>query len=374
MTEKGMTLALHQKFSNTFNPKGLSIFEFIFKLISVVEDKKSLIDFVKSHDTITTWCLYVTFSNGDVVAADCFGSNSHINEAVIPDRGFLYFCNHLEDPTKDQSRMLPLGFGHYNKMREQTALFKCQDFTKKSKKNITELELLKLMSTPYKQSNELTQFSKFKLDNLTPSSISVMVMNPTSGKALVTGGPAPKCYRNEIFSITSSFDRPTMDKIEIKTKDIVDHEYFQGLHALMEAQKGFDHKNSVNVYHQLQMAIDYLHDYPEKHLAHFYFLVAQYMFETHNLVLGHVLDDFRKMKNHLPEYLKQHCIMFIGRLEKILNLPPSTEEDLLTIQNLRQIYVREQKIPRPLFHLTTKNLIIPRIDILDIIYLNTTTY
>ena len=373
MTEKGMTLALHQKFTNTFNPKGLPIFEFIFKLIRNVDDKKTLIEFIKAHETITTWCLYVTFSNGDVVAADCFGSKSFINETVVPDQGFLYFCNYLEDPQLEQSKILPLGFSYYNNMRKQSALSKCLSFSKKTKKNITELELLKLMSTPLKQSNELIHFKNFNLDNLTPSSISVMAMNATAGRALVTSGQAPKCFRDEVFCIKDSFNRPIIEKVKVKPKDIVDQDYFYGLHALMEAQKGFDLKNSVNVYHQLQMAIDYLEIYPEKHLAHFYFLVAQYIFETHQIVLGHVLDDFKKMRDHLPYYLKQHCIMFISRLEKILSLPPSTEEDLISIQNLRKVYTMEQKIPRLIFHLTTKNLIIPRIDILDIIYLNTQT-
>lgn len=48
MTEDGLTLALHQKFTNSFNPQGMSIFEYIFKMIQNANDKKSVIEFVKA--------------------------------------------------------------------------------------------------------------------------------------------------------------------------------------------------------------------------------------------------------------------------------------------------------------------------------------
>jgi len=95
MTEDGITLALHQKFTNIFNPKGMSIFEYILKLIKKANDKKSVIDFINQHQTITTWCLYMTFKNGDVIACDLSGEQPFINELQIPDTGILYFCNHL---------------------------------------------------------------------------------------------------------------------------------------------------------------------------------------------------------------------------------------------------------------------------------------
>ncbi len=140
----------------------------------------------------------------------------------------------------------------------------------------------------------------------------------------------------------------------------------------MEAQKGFDAHNPIDIYHHLQMAIDHLQHYPERKIAEFYFLIAQYLYESHSKVLANILNDFKKFEDNLPPYLNDHCLLFIGRLERILKMSPSMEEDKIETMKLREIYQRELKIPRAIFHTASKGMIIPRIDILDVIYVLTT--
>ena len=140
---------------------------------------------------------------------------------------------------------------------------------------------------------------------------------------------------------------------------------------MMKAQKGFDLNEPQTVYHNLQFAIDHLGDYSEKGIAEFYFLIAQYMFETHSKVLMTLLHDFKKLEGHLPQTLNDHCLLFIGRLEKILQVANTLEEDKIIHPKLRAIYNFELKIPRLVFHSVTKGMIIPRLDILDVIYLYT---
>jgi hypothetical protein len=106
-------------------------------------------------------------------------------------------------------------------------------------------------------------------------------------------------------------------------------------------------------------------------MARFYFLVAQYIYETHDKVLLSLLHDFRNLEGKLPSTLNDHCLLFIGRLEKILNQHPSVEEDRIQHVKLREIYQLENKIPRLIFHLTTRLIMIPRIDLMDIIYVHT---
>ncbi len=371
MTEKGMTVALHQKFTNFFNPQGQSIFEYVFDLVKNCDNKENVTAFIKSRPTITTWSLYITFKNGDVLAADVMGEKSFVHYPPIPENGILYFCNHLEDKNRKQKDFLPLGFDHYNLMREESASEKIHLFLNKKKQTPTELELMQLMSSPQKADLK-KDFKDWKLDNLTPSSLTVMTLNPTVGKALYLEGPAPKVFRDAVIELSNCFERMTKSAVKIKKNSAVDNEYFEGLHAIMEAQKGFDGHDSVQVYHQLQMAIDHLEHYPEKKLAQFYFLIAQYIYETHEKVLANLLSDFRAFEHHLPEYLNDHCLLFIARLEKILKLEGvPLEEDRLITTKLRDIYRLECKIPRAIFHMTTKNIIIPRMDILDVIYLYT---
>lgn len=371
MTEDGITLALHQKFTNVFSPQGMSIFEFIFQMIKSANDKKSIIEFVKAHQTITTWCLYMTFKDGDVLACDLGTGSPYINELQVPDSGILYFCNHLEDKSINQRQFLPLGFDQYNLMREEIAAQKIVKLMSKKKHNPSSIELLHMMTTPLDQKIESADLSQFKLDNITLSSLSAMTMNPTDSSALFMGGAAPKVYRDEVIEITEAFSRVRQAPFKTKNMPTFDSEYQAGLFSMMEAQKGFDAHDSVSIYHNLQMAIDHLEHYPEQKIAAFYFLIAQYLYETHTQVLANLLSEFKKFEDKLPPYLNDHCLLFIGRLERILKMPPSMEEDKIQTKKLRELYQREQKIPRPIFHISSKKMIVPRIDILDVIYVMT---
>ncbi len=373
MTEGGMTLSLHQKFTNILNKDGTSIFEIVLNLIKNANDRNSAIDFLKNQQSITTWCLYISFKNGDVLAVDLMGKEHYFNQLSIPDNDVLYFCNHLENKTLKQEDFLPTGFHQYNLMREEVANKKIKEFNKQKHKS--ELELIQLMATPLNQKVKTPgHYEHYLMDNITPSSLTVVTMNPTRASALYLDGPAPKLYRDNILSLNDCFKNPT--QIQIKAKNVKKNKmasdnYYEGLSSLMKAQKGFDQKDSQNVYHYLQFAIDHLEDYPEKCVAQFYFLIAQYMFETHQRVLFNLLDEFKNLVDHLPQTLNDHCLLFIGRLERILQVANTLEEDKIIHPKLRTLYQLELKIPRILFHPTTKGMIIPRVDILDVIYLYT---
>lgn len=367
MTEDGMTLSLHQKFTNVFNKDGLSIFELIFDMLKNAGDKASVLDYLRSHQSITTWCLYMSFKNGDVLGVDVMGKDLYCNELTVPDEGILYFCNHLENKTINQEDMLPTGFHQYNLMREEIAAKKIQQYLKKKER--TDLSLIKMMATPYDQKFKKGEYEHYKMDNITPSSLSVMTLNPTAQKSLYVDGPAPKLYRNNLLSLSDVFTNPAQQPLKSNKKEkTVAEDYWEGLHALMQAQHAFDKRDAQSVYHNLQFAIDHLEQFPERCIAEFYFLIAQYIYETHPKVLTTLLHDFKKLQGHLPQTLNDQCLLFIGRLERILTNAVTLEEDEIKHPKLKSIYNLELKIPRSVFHLTTKNMIVPRIDILDVIY------
>lgn len=370
MTEDGMTLALHQKFTNLFNKNGVSIFELIFELLKNANDKKSVIEFLKSNQSITTWCLYMSFKNGDGLAIDIMGDDLAYNEFSIDNESMTYFCNHLIDQKLNQEDFLPTGFNQYNKMREEIAHKKIHHLMNKNEKR--EIEILKYFSQPYKQ-KKISKGEQFKLDPLTPSSLSIMTLNPSSQTAYYIPNDAPKVYRGEMLEIKDSFSNPVLEKkISKKATQSGLDDYHQGLSAMMKAQKGFDLNEPQMVYHNLQIAIDHLENYPEKYLATFYFYLAQYINENHSKVLTYLLSEFKTLKNHLPENLTDHCNLFILRLELILDMNHSIGVHDIRHHKLKQIWEKEAKIPKGLFHLTTRNMIVPRIDISDVIYLYTT--
>jgi hypothetical protein len=367
MTEDGMTLALHQKFTSLFNKNGMPIFELIFDLIKNANDKKSVLEYLKKNPSMTTWGLYMSFKNGEILAADLMGDTVISNEFSLEENQILYFGNKLEDKSINQENFLPLGLQQFNLMREEIAHLKI----KKLRKH-TDLELIKTMSSPYEQTYKNNNFSHYKIDPLTPSSLSIMTLNPSESIALYVTGDAPKVYRNNIVRVNQAFDGPIIEIIQDKKHTNKHENYFQGLHSLMEAQIGFDLRDSQKIYHYLQFAIDHFENHIENGMAQFYFLVAQYIYETHEKSLANILHDFQRLEGKLPPTLNDHCLLFIGRLEKILNLHPTVQEELIRHPKLREIYQLECKIPRLIFHLTTKMIMIPRIDLMDIIYLHTT--
>ena len=370
MTEDGITLALHQKFTSVFNKDGQSIFELIINLIKNANNKKSALEYLKKNPSITTWCLYMSFKNGDILAVDLMGGTIFANEFTLEENQVLYFGNKLEDKSINQENFLPLGFHQFNHMREEIAHKKINHFLKRKKR--TDTDLIKMMSTPYEQAHKHHNYSHYNLDPLTPSSLTIMTMNPTESTALYIDGAAPKVYRNNLIRLKNTFVDPKIEVVHDK-KHVHTHEnFYQGLRSLMEAQIGFDLRDPQKIYHHLQFAIDHFDNRIEQGMAKFYFLVGQYMYETHEKVLSNILHDFRNLEGKLPPNLNDHCLLFIGRLEKILSLHPSVQEDCIRHPKLREIYQWETKIPRIIFHLTTKMIMLPRLDLMDIIYIHTT--
>ncbi len=367
ITESGMSIALHQKFTNIMNLKGESIFEIIFELIKKVDNKKDAIDFLKSKKSFTTWCLYLSFKNQDILAYDIMGDNAYYKEYHRDDlkNGPMYFCNHLEDKTLNQTHFLPLGFNEYNCLRENVANLKLKELAKKN--HYSEVDLLKSTSSPYHLKNK----TLLKIDNITATSILSTVMNPNAQIIHYIPGLAPKIYQGEIIKVDKCFTSPNHQQIKEKKYTDQNKSYYQGLRALTNAQHAFNNSHSENLYHELQMAIDHLELYPEIYIAKFYFLIAQFLYETHPKVHANLIIELKKIAPHLSPYLKEHCLLFIFRLEYLLNLPISIELDEIKTQKLKDIYNLELKIPRPIFHFTIKFLIVPRIDILDVIYVHT---
>lgn len=360
--EYGVTVALHQKFTNVLNLSGESIFEIIYEMLNQVKNKSDAIKFLQDKKSITTWCLYMSFSNGEILAYDIMGEDAFYNEDFIPleSKKILYFCNHLENPKLEQTDYVPIGFNEYNFMREQSAQIKIEEFIKKDQ--FHEIDLLKMMTSPPKKRKN------YQMDCLTPTTLTATVLNPTAKNIFYIVDEAPKVYQGNIEKIENCFNNPNHKNIDDKKYKHQHREYYKGLSALSLAQKGFDLKDAQAVYHQLQLAIDHLEQYPDQVIAKLYFLIAQYIYEDHQKVKFHLLQEFKEIKNFLTGYLKEQCELFIFRLEFQLNLPVTLEKDMLVHQKLKDIYEFELKIPRTIFHFTTKMMMVPRIDILDVIY------
>ncbi len=368
MTDKGVTLALHQKFSNTFNYQGTPIFEIAYKVLQEADSVESAIKCLNKMESISSWGIYMSFKTGEVLVFNYIGKEKHYQTLNLTTHDVKYFCNFIEGREKDFSQFIPLGIEHYSRMRQTVALTQIEKFKKENSWN--EMALLKMATTPTQKKSENAK--DWNLDPATFSTIAAMSLNPQKAQALFISGTAPKYYQDRHIEFNNIF-ATTFEQKEIisSTESLVDKKFKDGITAMILAQKHFDAQDCHNAFHQIQMAQDFLKEYPEKYIANFYFNIFRFITEKHIETKKNILEAFIKLKDCLPEYLNDHCLLFIIRLKRIVgDSNDNNKEYHLEIKNekLLKFYQLEQKIPTFLLHKTIATFIRPRIEILDIFY------
>ena len=304
------------------------------------------------------------FADGKVLEAEIDGEEFHhkIHQAT-PDN-ILYFCNERFLEKDRFSSSEPYGFQHFNEMRKCSAKLKIDQFSKKDTSWDAE-KLLRFQGTSLE--NRKKANNKWSADTLTPSSLQNICMIPQNQEALVIPGEAPKFFNNQALSLNNVFQR--LDSKIIKIKGKANSPSFQkGLRHFMQAQVSHDKGDTHAIYHNIQLAIDYFEGDAYQNIAKFYFLVFQYIHESHKKSLSATLSGFKELDGSLPHYLNDHCTLFIARLEKIIKGQTTVGIDEIKNLNLQRIYDFEKKMPKLLFHKATKELMAPRLELLDIFY------
>lgn len=374
MSGNGMTLAIHQKFNNLFDLKGRSIFEIAFELLCQAHSLESALRFLRKQHSITAWGLNMSFASGEVLLVDLCGDDL-VYKQVDLHKNKIFYCNNLPIKSHPSTKNpFPPGIIDYCAMRERVAQEKINLAKKKETKNNEDQELLKLMATPLDQRHRKPQ--DWEMSPLTPSSLTIATLRPIPGAALIVSDPAPRLLQQNISSFEELWADPiirliNISKKEEKKKEDLDH-YHKGLNHLMLSQTHYDQEDLQGAYHNIQLAIHYfeLNHYHENYLAKFYFLVYQYLFEKNRKVLFQILEGFKDLQNLIPRRLSQHRLLFIFRLEYHLLGTYSLSDNELDSSEFKNIFKKEKKIPRLIFHFTIKKMIHPRIDINDIVYLH----
>lgn len=372
-TDEGLSLALHQKFSPVMNNEGMPIFELVEKLAQYVKKSEDVIPFLNEHHSFTTWCLNMAFKNGDVISVDVAGKDYFLEKFHLDDQSFLYFNNKLLDQSLVQKEILPYGFHHYNDMREESAHQKIEVMKKIAISDRTEEEILKILTTPKAL---ITQKNKknptpWLLDTITPSSLQVMSFNLANHSSLYLAGNAPKTFNHNILKITEQFRNPQTKHMKIKGK--TDPEYHAGLEEFMNAQKSLDHHLYSEAYHALQMSMDHFSHSSDKQFAtvvRFFFVVLQFLNDDHKKVRTYLREELNNMSGLLPKHLEDHRLLFIARINYLLDGTFGIEEDQIDHPQLKKILNQEAKIPKLFYWSMLKNMTTLRFDIVDIIYLH----
>lgn len=363
MSELGITVSLHHKFSNNFHISGTPIFEIIFQILQLCQTKKEVLSFLKNVTSISSWGLYISFKDNDILRVDISGDEINYNVDKIIPKKIFYYNNLPENKKIDLSNTLPYGMKQYCKLRSKSANKKIKNINKK--KTINQLNFLKFMSVP-EYGHDLNSES-WTLEPINHCSVGAYTLDAINGRSLSVSGPAPKFFNGNYCEFTNIWKSPLQKLRKTKTK-ATPPQYYLGMRSLALAQVAIDSKEIVEAYHNLQVSINQLKGYYEQNIAKFYFDVLQYIHEPNTDLRFRMLNKFRELENNLPTYLNDHCLLFISRLEVILRGESFISSEQVQHTKLKNILTIEKKIPRSLMHKATAPFIMLRIEFLDIYY------
>jgi hypothetical protein len=363
INEKGLTLALHYKHGDYFDIKADSIFSIMYQLSSYCTNIHEVKKYLKSHPSMSHWGIYCSDQNGQIGSFDIRGSEVYSEKFDMEEHKFLYFNNRPIINSKDEEEIQPFGNKNQCLMRKDKLFTRMKTY-KHDAKNQT-LESLKALSTiePKKSTNA----KNWKLDNINPSSIQALSFNNKTLESYYIQGKAPKYYCGNYIHFKNLFSN--LEQV-LTTKEIKKNSnYYEGLDLLSTAQSSIDNGEVEKAYHVLQMSIVKLEGYPESFVARFFFLIWQYIHEDSNKDLSYIYQDLISLEGKLPEYLNDHRILFLTRLNKILGHGHDQKlRSQIKNSNLKNIFDKEVKMKAVALKLLRK-FTIPRIEILDVIYI-----
>lgn len=356
MNSHGLTLALHQKFTDIFNYKGLPIFQLTQEIVDRAKTVQDVIDYLKKHQSLTAWNINCSDQAGNCASIDICGKELFYDSFQLLSGEFRIFNNSPLSPNLAATSFSPHGLKDYNKIRYDGTLEKM-----KRAQNLDLIEFNALCGL-------ISKDFQHHLDCLTPSAQVCAVMCAQSKEISYIPGPSPKIFRGAVVKIEHPFEK-IQQTIHRPLQETSDPHKSRGHFHYMQAQVALDFRDYPQAYHQCQMAIsDYIGS-PMSPIAQFFFLVVRYLNETHVYERKKILDQFFCVSAVLPPYLKEQAMLFINRIERILDLTQSFGPQDFDIIFCRELFKWEQLIPAPLFYKVTSALTYPRLDMLDIIYL-----
>ena len=365
MNEKGLTLALHYKHGDYFDITGQSIFSLMYQLTSYCTNISEVKKYLLQNPSMAHWGINCSDINGNVASFDIKGSEVYSERFDLKENKFLYFNNRPLISQKSDIDLQPYGNKEQCLMRKDFIFKRMEKFNFQAKD--IQKELLATLTSI--QSKKGPSAKDWKLSPLTPSSIQALTFHSKLNQSYYIAGTTPKFYRDEVVKFSNMNNGNDTEILKTKPIYKVDGKYSKGIQSIAKAQSSMDNGNTEKAYHELQLAILFLEDYPEYYIAQFYFIVWQYIHESSDKDLSFLYNQFNDLENKLPSYLNDHRILFISRLNKILSFGEDiTLKKKIKHPKLVEIYEKENKMKGIAIKLLRK-LIVPRIEILDIIYI-----
>lgn len=363
MNSEGVTLALHQKFSDTFYAKATPIFDITSKILFEGTSRKSVLKILKNSQSMTLWGLYIGLPGGSVLEVDICGEDFSYREYDLKPGEIKYFNNIALNPEYQENLRTPQGMHHQNLMRVECAQKKLNRLQSQNPERIyNSQDLVKFLSKPLEQKDS----KDWRMDTITPTALHIATMVPAKGEANYIPGKAPKVYTGEIRAIENIWGK-TNEKTHKRAAAQYDKTLRAGFRRFGKALASYDLKDYPQSFHQYQMGIDEFEGFPQREVMSFFLAVGKYIHAPNRGELEVVFSEFKELEGRIPPYLNEHLLLFLMRLEKILIGKTFVNSKDFKEQRMIQIYQFEAKLPKFILK-NLRPLIYPRPDALDVIY------
>ncbi len=357
MNESGITVTLHQKYSRFFDLKGVPVFEIIKLIMEHSTCIKDITDILDEHPSISSWGLIIS-TGSSAYEIDLHGSKYYLNEYPLENDNWKYICNKSISNHNDFQNVLPYGIDNYNSMRSESI----HTYLEKTEKNrkLTEADYLKAMSSPLGHAKKV---HNWKLSPLTCATVDTVLLSPSTNRTLKHLGPAPITENHPILEITNCFGRPSINITSPKNKK---SDYYKGLYHLGQCTYHFQNGHQQELFHHIQCCLLQWQGMIEFEIAKLYHCAYAIRFEKDKKEIGIILNELEEL-SQLPEYLNDHKLILISRLQGVLSIPRINRIADIKNKNLRKYYLEEFEAPKKIIEFKNISLL-PRPEIMDIIY------
>lgn len=362
--EAGLSMSVHQKFDQHFNPNGTPVLLISNHLINKCKTLEEVKTEAKKFESMGSWGIHFCDENGKVLSLEYSKNKLSFKEHFLDENEFIYINNQLFDTPFGNA--LPASINMYNHERDN--FFELVKKKISNRKTIIDhtnfAEIIEKVSTDILMKNNTNSIPFF-----TPSSVQISCLNLSQQSLTCINGDAPKSTDNGLIIVKDIFNS---QKIELKENKInkKNKEIHLGKKALMQAQVAFDYKNIDQCYHHLQMAMDYLNGTSLSQIAQFYFIALNIFHLKNRKSLSDMIVKLKKIHDQLPEYLQQQSFLMQLRVQLMYGMPYTDIEKSLTHPILKNVWENEKNFMGWALQPILRKTALLRIDMFDIIYLH----
>lgn len=352
--DAGISVSIHNKFSDYLNYSGESIYSIVFQVMLEARSLKDVKRILRDKISLTRWGLVFSDNEGNALHIDLSGHEKYKQEFSLFDQKHLVITNH--PVSMDPATLKAQPFNYINTCNDRKRLLE-QELEHNDNKKIK----IKHFDSLYNASNK-THSDQWYTPPINTSTVAIVsVQNNLKEYSILHNKDFPT--KAEVFDLSDFFNTR-----ELAAKEhIFELSWGSTYQHMVKAQGLWDKQDYPSAYYHLQMAIEVCSDEYLKSQLEFFFIYWQSILDQNK---DHLKINFNKLINlcsKLSPVMRDHCYILIQRIQKITQLAPIDYRDQFSNQELKQRYLKEMKVKKFVIKIMLK-LSFPRLEIPDIIY------